>query len=325
MQEPKNPETMDVLLVRFLDWLRVRNYSTLTVLGRDTYLKRFIAWAKERGIDHPGDATRPVLERYQRHLHLYRQRNGDPLAIRSQIAHIAALRSFFKWLTRERYIAANAASELILPRHEFRLPSNVMSDVQVEKVLAMPNVNDPLGVRDRAILETFYSTGIRRMELIQLTPQDLDRDRGLVLVRLGKNKKDRIIPIGARALAWIERYALEVRPRLLAGHQVDDPLFLSNKGGALTPNWLSQMVREYIVASGVRKHGACHLFRHAMATAMLENGADVRFVQAMLGHDNLQTTAIYTQVAVAKLKQIHEATHPAKMQLGELDRNLGEG
>ncbi len=308
---------MSDLMPLYFEWLRVHNYSEMTVINRNKYLKAFIAWTKDRGIEQAVDVTRPVLERYQRYLHLYRQRNGNPIAVRTQICHIAAIRAFFKWLCRERYVASNPASELILPRKEFRLPANVMTPPQIERVLAVPDVHEYAGLRDRAIMETFYSCGIRRQEMIRLTPQDLDRDRGVVLVRQGKGKKDRIVPIGARALLWIDKYMQEVR----VGHQPDDPLFLSDKGKPLKLNFLSQMVGRYVAASGVRKFGACHLFRHAMATAMLDNGADVRIVQEMLGHANLQTTAIYTHVAVAKLKQIHEATHPAKMPPVDVDRN----
>ena len=235
-------ETMSVLLPRFLDWLKVHNYSEHTILSRRKYVPKFLAWARERGVEYAIDATRPVLERFQRHLHLYRKRNGDPLSNRSQIHHIAALRSFFRWLTRERYVPANVASELIMPRREFRLPANVMTPSQVEQVLAMPDIKTHLGLRDRAIMETLYSTGIRRAELLTLTPQDLDRERGLLLVILGKNKKDRVIPIGARALAWIDRYMEEVRPLLLVGHQPDDALFVSITGRPMTPNSLSLLV-----------------------------------------------------------------------------------
>ena len=314
-------ETMSVLLPRFLDWLKVHNYSEHTILSRRKYVPKFLAWARERGVEYAIDATRPVLERFQRHLHLYRKRNGDPLSNRSQIHHIAALRSFFRWLTRERYVPANVASELIMPRREFRLPANVMTPSQVEQVLAMPDIKTHLGLRDRAIMETLYSTGIRRAELLTLTPQDLDRERGLLLVILGKNKKDRVIPIGARALAWIDRYMEEVRPLLLVGHQPDDALFVSITGRPMTPNSLSLLVGGYVKKAGVKQKGACHNFRHAMATAMLENGADVRYVQEMLGHANLETTAIYTHVMVSKLKEVHEATHPAKMKRADVDKD----
>ena len=311
--DPTDPQGMAVLQAQFLDWLRVHNYSEQTVHLRHKSLNRFIAWAQDRGVARPLEVTRPILERYQRHLHLYRQHNGEPLSVRSQVAHLAPLRAWFKWLARERHIAANPASDLIMPRREFRLPGHVLSPAQVELVLAVPNITESLGLRDRAIMETFYSTGIRRVELTRLTLQDLDHERGLLLVRQGKGKKDRIIPIGERALAWIAKYTDEVRPRLLLGTGSGETLFLSELGGALRPNWLTQKISEYVQASEVGKPGACHLFRHSMATAMLENGADIRFVQAMLGHAHLQTTQIYTHVAVTKLKKIHEATHPAAM------------
>lgn len=311
--DPNDPHSTAALLALYFDWLRVHNYSDLTVLSRDKSLRRFMEWAQDRGILRPTDVTRPILERYQRHLHLYRQRNGEPLSVRSQVAHLAALRAWFKWLSRERRVAANPASDLIMPRREFRLPGHVLSPKEVERILAVPNIAEPLGLRDRAILETFYSTGMRRMELIRLAMHDLDHERGLVMIRQGKGKKDRICPIGERALAWIDRYLQEVRPGLEIGAHAEHTLFLSDLGGPLRPNWLSQKVGEYIEAAGVNKRGACHLFRHAMATAMLENGADLRFVQAILGHVHLHTTQIYTHVAVAQLKKIHDATHPAKM------------
>ena len=320
--DANDPQGMAMLLAHFLDWLRVHNYSDQTVYLRSRSLNRFIAWAQDRGIVRPTEVTRPILERYQRHLHLYRQPNGEPLSVRSQVAHLAPLRAWFKWLAREHHVAANPASDLIMPRREFRLPGNVLNPTEIEQVLAVPDIQTPLGLRDRAIMETFYSSGIRRLELIRLALQDLDRERGLVLVRLGKGKKDRIIPIGDRALAWIDKYVEEVRPRLLIGNNAGDTLFLSELGGPLRPNWLSQMVGEYVQAASVRKYGACHLFRHAMATAMLDNGADLRFVQAMLGHAHLQTTEIYTHVAVAKLKKIHDATHPAKMKRNKEDSGV---
>jgi len=131
-------------------------------------------------------------------------------------------------------------------------------------------------------------------------------------VRQGKGKKDRMIPIGSRALAWIDKYVLEVRPTL-ARQPDDGTLFLSNQGDTFSPNRLSQMVREYVDGAQLGKSGACHLFRHTMATLMLENGADIRFIQAMLGHAELSTTQIYTQVSIRKLKEIHSLTHPARL------------
>jgi len=162
-------------------------------------------------------------------------------------------------------------------------------------------------------LETFYSTGMRRSELMGLSVFDLDRERGTVMIRQGKGKKDRMIPIGERALAWIDRYRETVRPELVVGRD-HAMLFLTNTGEPFTPNRLTQMVRTYIQAANIGKSGSCHLFRHTMATLMLENGADIRYIQAMLGHAELSTTQIYTQVSIRKLKEIHTATHPGKVR-----------
>lgn len=186
----------------------------------------------------------------------------------------------------------------------------MLSASEADQVLNGADLEDQLGGRDRAILETLYSTGIRRMELVHLRLYDLDVERGMLVVRQGKGKKDRVVPIGERALAWIDEYVTEVRPSLLV--EPDEGfLFLTHLGDSFTPNRLTQLVREYVDKAQVGKRGACHLFRHTMATLMLDGGADVRFIQEMLGHARLETTQVYTQVSIRKLKEIHTATHPA--------------
>jgi len=161
-------------------------------------------------------------------------------------------------------------------------------------LLAVPDLKTGIGIRDRAILETLYSTGIRGLELIHLKLYDVDTERGTIMIRQGKGKKDRMLPIGARALAWIVKYRDDVRPELACGAD-DGTLFLTTLGEAFAPNRLTQMVREYVDAADTGKRGSCHLFRHTMATLMLENGADMRYIQAMLGHAELSTTQIYTR------------------------------
>ncbi len=148
------------------------------------------------------------------------------------------------------------------------------------------------------------------MEVIGLGLFDLDVERGTIMVRQGKGKKDRMIPIGERAVAWIDKYVTDVRPGLVVAPD-DGVLFLTNTGDPFTPNRLTQLVRGYVDAAEIRKRGACHLFRHTMATIMLENGPDIRFIQEMLGHAELSTTQIYTQVSIKKLKEIHTASHPS--------------
>ncbi|MFC1641669.1 site-specific tyrosine recombinase XerC [Myxococcota bacterium] len=308
--DPNDPDGLYVWMKRYLEALRVKNYSPRTVDNRESYLGFFIQWCETRSILRPQEVTKPILERYQRHLFHLRKENGRPLSFRAQHARLVPVRGYFKWLTRQNVLLWNPASELELPRLERRLPKHVLTATEAEQVLEQPNISDPMGVRDRAILETLYSTGIRRMEVINLSVYDLDAERGTLMVRLGKGKKDRMVPIGERAILWIEKYLNDVRPTLVVPPD-ESTLFLTNLGDALSPNRLTQMVREYIDAAELGKRGACHLFRHTMATLMHDNGADARFIQEMLGHVELSTTQIYTQVSIRKLKEIHALTHPA--------------
>jgi integrase/recombinase XerD len=311
--DPTDPHGFGVLSSLFFEWMRVRNYSERTVENRQNYLRYFVLWCGERGIVRPAEVSKAILERYQRWLYHYRKENGQPLTFGSQFTHLVPVRAFFKWCARQNHTLYNPASELDMPKMEKRLPKHVLTASEADRVLNQANVADPLGVRDRAILETFYSTGMRRSELASLKLYDLDIERGTVMIRLGKGKKDRMIPIGSRALAWIDKYVVEVRPTLVREPD-DGTLFLSNLNEAFTRNRLTQMVREYIDAAQLGKRGSCHLFRHTMATLMLENGADIRFIQQMLGHAELSTTQIYTQVSIRKLKEIHSLTHPARLE-----------
>jgi len=308
----RDPDSLWHHARRYLEHLGVRNYSPRTIETREAFLRYFIQWAFDRALTKPGQIDRPILERYQRHLFYYRKRDGEPLSTRSQHARIIPLRHWFKWLVREGHLLFSPAADLELPRLEKRLPKAILSAKEAEAVLAVPAIGNAAGLRDRAILETFYSTGMRRLELIHLTVHSIDPERGTVMIRQGKGKKDRMIPIGERALAWIDAYKANARPELVSGKD-DGTLFLSDWGEAFTPNAMTRLVRLCVEKSAVGKKGACHLFRHTMATLMLENGADIRFIQAMLGHVELSTTEIYTQVSIQKLKAIHTATHPGRI------------
>jgi integrase/recombinase XerD len=305
-------------MLRFLEALRVRNFSPATIEGRENYLAIFLEWCQARELRTPAEITRPVLQRYQRHVFQLRKPDGQPLSFRGQYNRLVPVRVFFRWLARENVLLSNPASELEMPRMERRLPRCVFSAEEVEAVMARPNVGTNLGLRDRAILEVFYSTGIRRSEMVRLELTDLDESRGTLMVRQGKGRKDRLIPVGERAVAWTRRYLEEVRPGLV---RESDPraLFLSEHGQVLTADRLTQMVTGYVEAAELGKHGSCHALRHACATLMLEGGADIRYVQEMLGHATLATTEIYTHVAIAKLKAVHTATHPG----ANLERSAG--
>jgi integrase/recombinase XerD len=306
---PSDARGLYAAMRRYLEYLAVRGYTDQGRYSAERYIRDFIGWADARSVTHPQHVTHSVLERYQRALHYYRKKNGAPLSIASQRAKLVPLRGLFKWLTRSGELSANPASELELPRRIRRLPAFVLSAGEAERVLAGADTGSAIGLRDRAMMEVLYSTGMRRMELARLSLSDIDFEREVVLIRLGKGNKDRMIPIGKRALHWVRQYLDRARPAL-AWNAQEPALFLGQYGESLSPTWLSTTVAQYVEKAQVGKHGGCHLFRHTMATLMLEGGADIRFIQAMLGHAELSTTQIYTQVAIRQLQAIHAATHP---------------
>jgi integrase/recombinase XerD len=310
--DPSPSSPLAAMMGKHLEDLRVHNYSEYTIKNRKAHIGFFVDWCRDRGLTDPTEITRPILEHYQRYLFHYRQKNGNPLTFRSQLARLVPIRVWFRWMARQRHILNNPASELELPRLEHRLPKTILTVAEMEQVLAQPNVNDPLGLRDRALMETLYSTGMRRLELANLKLYDLDTERGTLTIRQGKGKRDRVIPIGDRAAAWIDKYIRESRPQLVVEPD-DHTVFLSNAGEPFCLDHLSDLVRTHVDAANIGKRGACHMFRHCMATLMLENGADIRYIQQMLGHADLKTTQIYTQVSIRQLKRIHSATHPARL------------
>ena len=315
------------LVEQFFEWMAFTHYSENTIKTRKIYLVYFFDWCEERSLSDVADISRPVIERYQKYLfHYKKKRDGKPLSVRAQHTRLVAVRAYFKWLARKNHILYNPTADIDMPKIGQPLPKAVLTISETEKVLSIPNIKDPLGLRDRAILEVLYSTGIRRMELIRLGIYDLDRERGTLMIRKGKGNKNRVVPIGDRAVRWIEKYLEEARPQF-AWEPDEHFLFLGESGEMMTANRLTQMVRNVINEADLGKKGSCHLFRHTMATLMLENGADIRFIQQILGHVKLETTQIYTRVSIRQAKDVHTATHPAKDQAHraeELWRELEE-
>lgn len=317
--DPEQAGGFRAYLVDFLAWTAARQYSAMTVKARRIELGYFIDWCEERSIRRPDEVTRAILERYRQHIFQYRRKtDGAPLSHQTQAKRLISVRAFFQWLARQHHLLYNPASELELPKQQQRLPRHILSVAEVEQVLNACDTQDPLGLRDRAMLETLYSTGMRRAELTGLRADDLDLNRGTIFVRLGKGAKDRVVPIGERACRWIERYLFQVRPELV---DVDDDgsLFLAKHGEGMQAKQLSVIVRNAIGRANLERfadthpNAACHLLRHACATHMLENGADIRYIQALLGHADLSTTEVYTRVSIQQLKAVHEKTHPARL------------
>lgn len=305
--DPDDGQGFPVMVAEFCERLAVRGYAPTSVKNQRTALALLAGWLIERGVRRPGEVTKPMLDAYQRAVFYMRKRNGQPLSFRSQEARLIPIRGFFRWLVRTNRILYNPASEIELPRKEQRLPSAVLSAQEAERVLALADLKDPLGLRDRAMMEMLYATGIRRAELASLTVYELDIERQTLTVRQGKGRKDRMIPTGERAAAWCSRYLADARPKL-ATPPDDGFLFLTAEGLSLSLQALTSLMGGYVRRIG--KPGACHIFRHTMATVMLEGGADIRYIQQMLGHINITSTQVYTQVSLRTLAAVHSATHP---------------
>jgi integrase/recombinase XerD len=323
---PEKPDPLAHLpLLRYMDehfeWMLMTGYTSDTVRGRRQAIRRFIAWCDERGLSTPQEITKPILERYQRHLFYYRKADGAPLSLGTQHGALAPLKTFFKWLAKENHILWNPASELELPPQPKHLPRTLLSVADVEQILAAIDHATVTGLRDRAMLEVLYSTALRRTEFANLRRYDADLSRLTVFVREGKGRKDRLVPLGARAALWLDKYMTTSRPQL-AAHDCE-ALFVTDYGEPMTPDFLASRVSRMMAQAGIDKPGSCHLFRHACATHMLDNGADIRFIQAMLGHAALSSTERYTHVAIGKLQQIHAATHPAKLNRTATDNASG--
>lgn len=294
---------------QWLGWLEVRAYSPRTLRVQLDALHTFLVWAHERALTRPEAITKPILESYQRWLWRYSQANGKPLSVVTQRHRLGAVQKLFAWLCRENLLPSNPAADLELPRKPVESLPRALAHEEVAAVLAVPDVRDPLGVRDRAILETFYSTGVRRAELATLDLADLDRARQTLTVRKGKGGKDRVVPLGEHAAHWIERYLGECRPRLEVNAR-EPALFLTGYGERFAAGYLGNWVRRVIEAAKIDRPGSCHLLRHSCATHMLEGGADIRFIQQLLGHASLETTQVYTSLTIQQLREVHTRCHP---------------
>jgi len=299
---------LDSAFTRYLHHLSLNHFSPDTIRTRAIHLGTFMRWLRRTSAFSIPELTGDLLLEYRNHLLHCVKSNGLPLSISTQHSYLLSIRSWLRWMHKRRLTGQDLATEISLPKASYRLPRN-LSAADVERVLECCSLRTRTGVRDRTILETFYSTGIRRTELLNLRTHDIDWHREFVTVRMGKGRKDRVLPIGERALAWIDRYLWEVRPSFLRSFD-DGTMFLTRTGRRFTPNHLSWLSRRLVNKAFPHIEGACHLFRHSMATLMLEGGADIRFIQQMLGHSKLTSTQIYAHVSVGALKEVHSKTHP---------------
>jgi integrase/recombinase XerD len=285
----------------WLDHLRVeRGLAANTLAAYERDLAALSAFAGERG--------QVLLELRQADLAEFvgslRERGLGP---RSQARHLFAVRAFYRFALREG-LAERDPTENLRPPKAFQALPRCLTPAQVEALLAAPDVTQPVGLRDRAILEVMYATGLRASELTSLTVEGVDMDLGVVRV-LGKGRKERLVPLGREARRWVKRYASEAR-EAFAGGRSSPLLFLSRRGGRLSPMGLWGLVRRHAVTAGVEGVLTPHVLRHSFASHLLEHGADLRALQAMLGHADISTTQIYTHVTRERLRRLYDQFHP---------------
>jgi integrase/recombinase XerD len=304
--------------------LTSRAYSPRSVEAAGWALKTFQTWAHERDLSKPGQITRAILESYQRHLARIETERGKPFSVSTQRARLGTLQRWFAWLCRSRWLEANPAADLDMPRKQPRSLPKAFTLDEVRAILAVPDVGDALGVRDRAMLEVLYVTGVRRRELTMLDVGDINFDGETLTVRKGKGGKDRLVPLGSRAIEWLRHYLAHTRPRL-ATSATDGALFITGYGERFNVNALGNHIRKLIEKAQLDRPGSCHILRHSCATHMHERGADIRVIQQLLGHARLDTTAIYTDVSIHHLKDVHARTHPAASEAATAPTVNSEG
>lgn len=221
---------------------------------------------------------------------------------------LATLRRYYAWALRHQRVAADPCLNMVAARQPLRVPK-VLSESQVEALLQAPALHTPRGLRDRAMLEVLYATGLRVSELVGIAALDVSLSDGVVRVVQGKGGKDRLVPLGAEAAHWLQRYLGEARPELV-GAQASAALFVTSRAAAMTRQSFWLLIKKYAVIAGVRAPLSPHVLRHAFATHLLNHGADLRVVQMLLGHADISTTQIYTHVARERLKTLHATHHP---------------
>jgi integrase/recombinase XerD len=291
--------------------MEASGYAQDTQCARHRHLRRFIGWCAREDVGSFGEITPEVVERYMQRLHAGELGEGASGPV-SRAHALTAVRRFLGWAVRTRRTDRNSAADVTIQRPPQRLPRYVLTAAEAAEVLRQADLRTAAGIRDRAIMEVLYSTGVRRSELVGLDVTDLDRGRGVVIVRLGKGGRDRRVPIGDRALLWVEYYLSEVRP-VESGFIESGALFLTTRGSRMRPSRLTDRLHRYLKSAGIGKEGSCHIWRHTAATLMHEGGAGIRDIQEFLGHVQLNSTQIYTHVSGHRLKAVHSETHPARL------------
>lgn len=293
---------MNELLSSFLEYLSVeRGLAKNTIVAYNRDLKSYITYLRTKDITDINSSNRAIIVAYL----LEMQKKGKASSSISRAC--AAIKAFYHFLFREHIIREDPTVDLDTPKLEQRLPK-VLNTQEVKKLLSQPDTTNPLGIRDKSMLELLYATGMRVSELISLSIEDVNLETGFLRC-MGKGSKERIIPVSSIALKCLQEYILTAREKLLMGKKTK-VLFLNRQGNPITRQGFWKIIKRYSKQAGINKKITPHTLRHSFATHLLENGADLRAVQEMLGHADISTTQRYTHLTRSRIKQVYDKTHP---------------
>ena len=299
--DPGLPAASRALITRFIDALWIEDgLAKLTLEAYRRDLTLFAHWLSDSADRTLASTTEVDLLGYISHRHA-----GSRATTANR--RLAVFKRFFRWALREHLVTEDATLRLGSARQPMRVPKT-LSEAQVEALLEAPDVDTPLGLRDRAMLELLYASGLRVSELVNLATVRVGLHEGVLRV-VGKGSKERLVPFGGQAQDWIDRYLAEARPQILQARH-SDALFVTARGGPMTRQMFWTLIKRHALVAGVSAPLSPHTLRHAFATHLLNHGADLRAVQLLLGHADISTTTIYTHVARERLKQLHAKHHP---------------
>lgn len=303
--------TIKKAMQQYLKHLRALGSPHYTIKGTKYALKSLITFFDNEDIHQIEEITRDVMADYQEDTAFRLTARGTLLSLSTQEKLIVIARSFCRYLKERDLLVHNPAGHLKPPRQSKKLPKVILSTEEINTLVKTPDTRTRQGFRDRVILEILYDTGIRRSELANLATADIDLKDGFVHIRSGKGDKDRVVPVSLRVCKLVQNYLAFVRPDYIkakdSGH-----LILNRSGNKMVPNGIYVVVKKIGESSGIRKNITTHTIRHTCATHMLRNGAPIRYIQEMLGHESLDSTQVYTRVTINDLKQVHAKYHPSE-------------
>lgn len=329
---------LESLKKAFLEHLTLKNMSPLSVRQNNLAIRIFLGWLDTKGVGDIYKVDQSLFENYKAWLTEYKTRKDALLANGTIMDRMFTVQRWFAWLKKKGILMHNPIAWVRPPRQKTHLPHGVLRPDEIRRVMEQPDLRTVLGYRDRTMMEVLYSTGVRASELVKMKLDDVDLQKKMTRVRNGKGGKDRFVPLSTPCCRFLTRYINEIRPQLSEGMRPSgrdwmkhsqtgkDLLFLSIYGGGISSVWLGTVMRDYLHKAGIKKAvSPVHGFRHSVATHLLEGGMDVRYVQVLLGHSNINSTQIYTHVERATLQGMLKKYHPRELARDNMQAFVDEG